>query len=74
MNEHSTRVDNGKQKISIDICETYSVRVNDFMMTTLTNFEVVTSNLPITTLGNGAFHTGSNNLSNKEMPIGNTSS
>jgi hypothetical protein len=44
------------------------------MMTTLTNFEVVNSNLPKGTLGDGAFFIGSNNLSNKEMPIGNTSS
>ena len=43
-------------------------------MTTLTNFEVVNSNLPKGTLGDGAFFIGSNNLSNKEMPIGNTSS
>jgi hypothetical protein len=35
------------------------------MMTTITNFEVVTSNLPIGTLGTGAFFIGSNNLSNK---------
>jgi hypothetical protein len=42
--------------------------------TTITNFEVVTSNLPKGTLGTGAFFIGSNNLSNKEMTIGNTNS
>ena len=44
------------------------------MMTTITNFEVVTSNLPKGTLGTGAFFIGSNNLSYKEMTIGNTNS
>jgi hypothetical protein len=39
------------------------------MMTTITNFEVVTSNLPIGILGTGAFFIGSNNLSNMEMVL-----